>query len=257
MKGIVKTNNSPSTTGNPAGLLAMAVEKGLPLEQMKELMDLQERWERKEAKKAFFDALSKFQTMVPSIKKNRTARINSQKGNYSYKFADLGNIGAQIKKALHECGLSYRWEFKDNGTMMKVTCILSHRDGHSETTEMEAGLDNSGYKNDIQQKGSSHTYLQRYTLIGALGLTTADEDNDAIGHQTTVNPEVKVELSEEEVLDQWKQTVAGVKTKIELSSLYLKNKKAVDGNPAVQAVFKAKEAELKTSQPKPQTVELP
>lgn len=39
--------------------------------------------------------------------------------------------------------------------------------------------DNSGSKNLIQQNASATTYLMRYTLIMALGLTTADEDIDA------------------------------------------------------------------------------
>ena len=43
---------------------------------------------------------------------------------------------------------------------------------------MSGAPDTSGKKNTIQAQGSSVTYLQRYSLIGALGLTTADEDID-------------------------------------------------------------------------------
>ena len=43
---------------------------------------------------------------------------------------------------------------------------------------MSAPADSSGSKNPVQQIGSTMTYLQRYTLIGALGLTTADKDDD-------------------------------------------------------------------------------
>lgn len=245
---IVKQNNTPAT---PATLLEKAIEKGVDLTQLKELMDMQERWEKKEARKTFFDALSRFQTMVPVIRKAKTAKINSQKGAYSYKFADLGTITNAIKGALNECGLSYRWEFEDTGNKLKVTCFISHRDGHTETSVMEAGMDTSGYKNDIQQKGSTQTYLQRYTLIGGLGLSTADEDNDARGHQTT---ETK-DPTEEEILQQWQDSVQAVRTKVELTSLYLKNRKTVDNNPKVQAIFKAREAELKSV--KPENIDLP
>jgi uncharacterized protein (DUF3820 family) len=53
--------------------------------------------------------------------------------------------------------------------------------GHSESTTLSAAKDGSGNKNDIQARGSAATYLQRYTLIGALGLTTANEDVDGAG----------------------------------------------------------------------------
>jgi len=245
----VQTTNTPT----PATLLEKAIEKGVDMGQLKELMDLQERWEKKEAKKNFLDALSRFQNMVPSLKKGKTAKINSQKGNFSYKYADLGSITGSIKGCLLECGLSYRWEFQEANNKMKVTCYVSHRDGHTESTTMEAGLDASGYKNDIQQKGSTHTYLQRYTLIGALGLSTADEDNDAKGHQTTAE---SVEMTEDEILDQWKQEVSNCKTQVHLTSYYLKNKKTVDKDEKIKKIFKDREAVLKLESQTP-TMQLP
>jgi hypothetical protein len=226
----------------PLTLLEQAVAKGVDLDQMQKLMDLQERWEKKEAKKAFLDALARFQNIAPVIKKTRKANINSQKGSYSYKFADLGAITGQIKEALKDCGLSYRWEFQPNGNALKVTCFISHRDGHTETTSMEAGKDMSGGKNDIQQIGSTQTYLQRYTLIGALGLSTADEDNDGRGNPTS--KQQQPEQTEEEYIDQWQQAVKEATTRVALNALYLKNKKAVDGNEKVKAIFKGRQQEL-------------
>lgn len=225
----------------PSLLLEKAIEKGVDMQQLEKLMELQERWEKKEAKKAFLDALSKFQNILPALKKGKTAKVQMKTGGFfTYKYADLGSITAAINKPLGECGLSYRWQFEDSNGRMKCTCFISHRDGHTETTSMEAGLDNSGAKNDIQQKGSTQTYLQRYTLIGALGLSTAEEDNDARNRVQDAQPD----QTEEEVLDQWKQTVAQVKTRVELKSLYLKNRKAVDGSDKIKAIFKTHENQL-------------
>jgi hypothetical protein len=232
----------------PLTLLEQAIAKNMDLAQLEKLMDMQERWEKRQAEKAFREAMSRFQSIAPVIKKNRKANINSQKGAFSYRFADLGAISGQIKEALSECGLSYRWEFEDKGAKLKVTCFVSHRDGHTETSEMEAGMDTSGAKNDIQSKGSTNTYLQRYTLIGALGLSTADEDNDGRGNPTSQQPQH--EQTEEEFLDQWQQSVNEIKTRIALTNLYLKNQKAVDGNPKVQAIFKARQDQLPVVNPK-------
>lgn len=246
-KAITRRKSQPleiAAPPTPMELMAQAVAKGVDLDQMQKLMDLQDRWEKKEAKKAFLDALARFQNMVPVIKKTRKANINSQKGSYSYKFADLGAITGQIKEALKDCGLSYRWEFQEQNGKLKVTCFISHRDGHTETTAMEAGRDASGGKNDIQQIGSTQTYLQRYTLIGALGLSTADEDNDGRGNPTTSE---QPSLTEEEIMSQWQQLVDGVSTRAALKSLFLSNRKAVERNPKVQAIFKAREDKLPQS----------
>lgn len=243
-----QNTNSLATTSSPGNLLRLAVEKSADIVQLQALMDLQERWEKKEARKSFFDALSKFQTMVPELKKTKTANIKSNNGGaFSYKYSDLGAISKTIKNVLQECGLSYRWEFQENGDKIKCTCLLSHRDGHTETTCMESTKDNSGAKNNIQQIGSTQTYLQRYTLIGALGLATADEDNDA---KNGSEPEKKQTQTEDEILDQWRQLVNGTSKQTELTNMYLKNKKAVDKSEKVKAIFKKRESELKGTQNK-------
>jgi hypothetical protein len=245
-KALAKRNSKmevmTADTPTPLTLLQQAIAQGMDIAQLEKLMEMQERWEKRQAEKAFRDAMADFQSMVPVIKKNRTAKINSPKGNYSYKFADLGAIATQIKGALKECGLSYRWEFRDNAGKLETTCFISHRDGHTETTVMEAGKDCSGGKNDIQQIGSTQTYLQRYTLIGGLGLSTADEDNDARNHPAS-QPE-QPQQTEEEILDQWKQSVDAVTTRVELTALYMKNRKTIDKNPKVQAIFKTRQEEL-------------
>lgn len=243
---IVQSSNSPT----PISLLQLAIEKGqLDTTQLKELMDLEERWERNKARKEFFKALSKFQTLVPIIHKTKTANVPTKTGgSFSYKHSDLAVIAQTIKKAMNLCGLSYRWEAKEmpNGKM-EVTCLVSHIDGHIERTSMEAGADDSGAKNQIQQKGSTHTYLKRYTLLGALGLSVADEDNDGKGgakKALQVPPKKKNEVpdpSRADIIDQWDSEIKKCKTQIALQALYLKNQKTVDGDAELQNMFKAQQ----------------
>jgi hypothetical protein len=245
-KALTKRRNQPVEASvpdlTPLTLLHQAIEQNVDLEKLQRLMDMQEQWEKKQAKKAFFKALSGFQAMCPAIKKNKTANIRSEKGNYSYKYAELGNVEAQIKGAMEKCELTKRWEISEEGPLLKVTCLITHIDGHTEVTEMKAEKDASGGKNNIQQKASTITYLKRYTLLGGLGISTADEDNDGRGNPST--NQAPPALTEEEILDQWKQSVDGVSTRIALKALYLGNKKAVDGNAKVQAIFKAREEQL-------------
>lgn len=239
-------------TPTPITLLEQAVAKGVDISQLKELMDLQERWEKKEAKKEFLAAMSRFQTIVPEIKKTKTAKINSSKGFFQYKYADLGGIAQSIKKALNECGLSYRWELEEANGKIKCKCLVSHSGGHTEVTTMEGGKDDSGAKNSIQQAGSTQTYLQRYSLIGALGLSTAEEDTDGKTSEKQLD-----KITEDELLDQWQQAISQVNTKIQLTGLYTKNKKAIDSNPKVQAMMKKRQEELKTAAPVDKTPAMP
>ena len=174
-KAVVKTDNSL-----PANLIELALKQKAPIEQLEKLLALQERWEDRQAAKAFLIAKSDFQSRCPVLQKSKKVGFTSKKtgGTVSYSFTPLGDIAYQIKDLLKDCGLSYRWETKDDNGKISITCIVSHIDGHSESNSMSASKDDTGMKNQIQQIGSTMTYLQRYTLIGALGISTADMDMD-------------------------------------------------------------------------------
>lgn len=170
MNELVQKQISPENIATPATLLEMAVSQNADVDKLEKLMALQERYDAKQAKSAFLKAITEFQSIVP--------RITKTKEGHNYYYAPLADIIEQIKESLPKCGLSYRFE-QNHEDSIEVTCIVSHVDGHSESTSMKAGADTSGSKNSVQAIGSTVQYLQRYTLIGALGLTTADEDIDA------------------------------------------------------------------------------
>lgn len=163
-----------------ANLLAIAVERGADVDQLGKLMDLHERHEREQARKAYYAAKSHFQSIAPTLKKEKEVDYTSKKtgARTNYKYATLSSIAEQIREPLAQCRLSYRWDIQDTPEELRVTCILSHEDGHSESNSMGAAPDDSGAKNVIQQRASTVTYLQRYTLIGVLGLSSANEDDD-------------------------------------------------------------------------------
>ncbi len=170
---ITKSELIPAVN-NPASLIAQAIEKGLDVAALEKLLDLQQRWDADRARKQFFAAFTSFQANCPDLRKTKEVAFNTT----SYKYAPLADITRQISKALKENELSYRWEIQDTDKEIKVTCLVSHIDGHTERTTMSAQADASGGKNAIQGRASTVTYMQRYTLIGALGLSTADADMD-------------------------------------------------------------------------------
>lgn len=165
---------------SPATLISQAIEKGLGVEGLERLVALQERWEANQARKAFFEAFTKFQASCPDIRKTKEVNVDLKSGGkMEYKFAPLGSITRQLAKPLQDAELSYRWEIQDDKDIIKVSCLVSHILGHTERTTMQASPDATGSKNAIQARGSAIEYMKRYTLIGALGLSTTDTDDDA------------------------------------------------------------------------------
>lgn len=172
-------NQIQHTAENPGGLIALAIEKNVDIERLEKLLALKERFDAQQARKSFLKSLSEFQANVPEIQKKKQVKFTTSRGTTSYKYAEIGEIDEAIKVPLSHAGLSKRWEIEERNEDLICTCIISHVEGHSERTSMSSLKDQSGGKNDIQSRASAITYLQRYTLIGALGLTTASDDDDA------------------------------------------------------------------------------
>lgn len=163
----------------PMDLITRAIDRGAAIDVLEKLMALQERAQGWEAKRAFESALADAKGEIPVIEKNRSVNFTTARGRTSYRFEDLGQIAEAINPILGKYGLSYRWRTQQNrseGTL-RVICVISHRNGHSEENSLETSLDQTGSKNDQQALGSAVTYLARYTLKAALGLVVAEDDD--------------------------------------------------------------------------------
>lgn len=127
-------------------------------------------------REAFDAAMADAKAKIPTIRRNR--EVDSGGRGPKYRFEDLAEIARTVDPILSECGLNYRYRVTSNpNEPVAVTCILSHRDGHSEETTLRSGPDNGPGRNAIQQIGSAITYLQRYTLKAALGLAVTHDDD--------------------------------------------------------------------------------
>ncbi len=159
-------------------LIEMCIEKGAELVQIEKLMDLQERHEANEAKKQFNFAMSIFQSELPVIEKNGNVHYESSKGVTNYDYAKLEDISHSIKPALKESGLSYRWIQEQSEGKIKVTCIVTHVNGHIESSSLIGFPDTSGGKDPMKAMASAISYLRRYTLTGLLGIVVGGEDDE-------------------------------------------------------------------------------
>lgn len=158
----------------PMQLIELAIKNNGAVEQLEKLMELQDKWEKEQARKEYFNDLSSFQSAIPVIEKKKLVSFNQT----NYKYAPLDDIMYQISPYLVKFGFSVRWEQCQQESIINVTCIVTHKAGHSERVVLSGTPDVSGKKNNIQSIASTVTYLRRYTLTGALGIATADPDFD-------------------------------------------------------------------------------
>lgn len=167
----------------PMAMLSKALASGASMEVLEKLMALSERWDASQARKAFDEAVAAAKAEIKPIVRNAT-------GHNSKKYADFAAVATAIDPILSKNGLSYRFRAAQ-ADKITVTCILSHKSGHSEETPLSAGADKTGNKNDIQAIGSALTYLQRYSLMLALGLSAAnDDDGKSAGRQAEAEAHV-------------------------------------------------------------------
>lgn len=155
---------------NAIALVGSALEQGAGADQIDKLIELVKFNDEREALKAFNKAFTEAQAEFPSILKDRQA--------HNAKYAGFSSVVNAVRPVLIKHGLSFRHTVDDSGNGVTVTCVLAHKDGHSESTALTAPPDTSGSKNAIQSIGSSVTYLKRYTLEAVTGVVTTDDDTD-------------------------------------------------------------------------------
>lgn len=163
----------------PQRMLELAIEKGSSLEQLQQLMDLQERHEANEARKAFVSAMAALKADPPVVVKGKHVDFQTSQGRTQYSHATLAMVCDAAIAKMSQFGLSHRWAVEQVNGGVTVHCVITHQAGHSERTSMTAPPDDSGKKNRIQQVASTVTYLERYTLMAALGMAARDMDDDA------------------------------------------------------------------------------
>ncbi len=168
---------------SPADLIAMAIEKGTNVDALEKLMGLQERWEAREAKKAFDRSMAAFQAECPTIQK--TKEVKTKEGKSAYKYAPIESIVNQVKTILEKHGFSYStsMELKEKG--VKVAVKVVHTQGHSEISEMEVPFGTqTAIMSNSQQAAAAQTFAKRYAFCNAFGILTGDQDNDGATIET-------------------------------------------------------------------------
>lgn len=171
----------------PMAMLSVAVAKGMTPETIKGFMDLQERWEKAEAKRAYDAAFAAFKAEAVQIIRNKQVTDGPLKGK---SYAELFVVCDAVIPALSKHGLSHSWKVtKNEKDWIDVRCTLKHSAGHEDHAEFGGPPDVGGAKNALQARASTKTYLERYTLLGVCGLASRDADTNGAQGKPEVEPD--------------------------------------------------------------------
>ena len=121
------------------------------------------------------EALAAFQAEVPVIPKKQTAKIEGQRGSYSYTYADLASIAPVVMPLLAKHGLAFTalpTARKESAPVL--VGMLLHKSGQFVRGELPI----SG--RTPQEIGSSLTYGRRYLLGCLTGVVTDDDDDGGL-----------------------------------------------------------------------------
>lgn len=168
----------PTEDGRIHPMVRLAMEGHIDPERLDKLLDVQQKWDAEQARKAFNAAMAAFRAEVPQIERTGGVDYTTAQGRTQYKHAKLGYTMSVVNPLLAKHGLNPSWKTDQRDGQVFVTCCITHADGHSECTTLGAPPDTSGGKNGIQGIGSTVSYLERYTLFALAGLASDQDDDD-------------------------------------------------------------------------------
>lgn len=233
----IETVQAPALVSESSAILSMierlARDPNVDIDKMERILLMQERMVARQSKTNFDAALAEMQQELPVIEKKGKIEIREKDSagkrtgdiQQSTAYAKWEDINDAIKPVLakHGFALSFRTGLSEDGRV-KVTGILSHRDGHREETTIVLQHDSTGSKNSVQAVGSSLSYGKRYTATALLNVTARGEDDDG---EAAGQPELLSDEQVREVFDLLTTTGANV-------AVFLKRMK-IDGITELRA----------------------
>jgi len=195
---------------SPMQLIQLAIEKESAIDVIERLFALQKEQRDYNARSAYFTAFAEFKKNMPKIEKTRKIEVS---GKVRSMYAALEDICTAVIPVLNDLGITHRYKIRtENNGNTTVTCFLRHIEGYEEEgSSMTAPPDTSGAKNGIQADASTVSYLERYTLVGSLGIPMYGRDNDGAG-----DPRMN-----QGTADEWILHMENATTPKELQSAYL------------------------------------
>lgn len=198
---IIPANDAPMV----AMIERIVMDPSIPIDRLEQMLAMKERMEdraredaERQAKKAFFAAMSRCQKELPVVvKRSRNTHTNSN-------YADLAAIEEQAMPIIHDHGFAVSFQpdgYNEKGEL-RILWEVSHAEGHSRSGVGEIPVDGAGSQGKVnktgtQAFGSTATYGRRYLLCMIFNISTGD---DRDGNKKPVREEDTATLTNEQTL---------------------------------------------------------
>jgi len=181
--------------------------------------------------KSIYDALSDFQSDLPSIKKTKKGKTSAGK---SFMFAPLDGIKEIIDPLLHKHNLLLRHKLRcDEGGRYSIIAILTHPKTKEFLTSGPVPITN-GSGLIMQEFGARITYARRYSTEVLLGIVSEDDQDverisdSKVGEQPqnkseSISPKQEKPKTDVEKI---KQAIGTSKSVVSLEKIREKNKQS-------------------------------
>ena len=169
-----------TTTGSAADLLKLAIERGTPVAELKELAAIYQQMSEMDSVQQFNTALAAFRAECPMIHRGSTGKITSERSGtgFSFTYAARDEIAKVVDPILGKHGFSYRWDTKYDKDFYTATCVLSHIGGHSVSSSFTVPTESKAGMSPQQKFAAAASFAERRSLSNVLGITTTDDTPD-------------------------------------------------------------------------------
>jgi hypothetical protein len=176
---IVRAEDAPMV----AMIERIVMDPSIPIDRLERMLEMKERMEdraredeERQAKKAYFAAMSACQKALPVVTKNQNNTHTRSR------YADLAAIEEQAMPIIHDHGFAVSFQpdgYNEKGEL-KLLWEISHSEGHSRSGIGEIPIDNAGSQGKVnktgtQAFGSTATYGRRYLLCMLFNISTGDD----------------------------------------------------------------------------------
>lgn len=175
---------------NPMTLLQSALEKGVTPDELRQWMDLRDRWVKEQAEAQFAQAMNACQLEMPDVVKDANNPFLKSK------YAKQESVNRAIRPVYtaHGFSLSYTSEPSPINGYVRIHCDCSHVGGCTKRYSGDFAVDGTGMKggsnmNAIQGMGSTFSYARRYLALLIFNISIVDEDTDGGPPPTRITPD--------------------------------------------------------------------
>jgi len=175
----VRKNHAPERVDTGGKLIDLAIRRDFDVQRLEKLIDLQERQEKKDAKKEFDIHFARLQAKIQPVVRNKTA--SNRDGSKMYGWASIAQMQKTFGKDISAEGFSSFWErpvINHETHWVAVTHVLAGYGYEKKTTHEGPILPPTDRQNALQALEGTITYLRRYSFKDALGIVDDEDDRD-------------------------------------------------------------------------------